>query len=274
MSEPQWRVFGNTQEIQTPFDVAVVMPTIARPSAIKALRSIYAQTNVGRIQVLIGVDKAKHDLSALIDVLKACPDHITACLFDPGYSTSVRHGGVHLARDGGSLRAVLTLLANTQYVAYLDDDNWWGPKHLADLLTAMKGRDWAFSLRWFVHPQNLRPVCVDEWESVGPGRGIFLNKFDGFVDPNCLMIDKMRVWECVSLWSIPVTNDEKGMSADRNIFNFLKNKSPPGETGQASVFYLMDPNDVMGSRRHQLLGALYDQVGLMSPASTQSTSTY
>jgi hypothetical protein len=268
MSEPQWRVFGNTLDLQTPYDAAVVIPSVGRPALARALRSIYAQAGVRRLQVLIGIDKATHDLSALSGVLGECPAHITVCLFNPGYSTSVRHGGIHLARDGGSLRSVLTLLANSLHVAYLDDDNWWGASHVADLLQAIRGKAWAFSLRWMVHPANLRPVCIDRWESLGPGRGVYQPKFDGFVDPNCLMLNKLQVWECVALWSIPIVGEDKGMSADRNVFNYLRKHSAPGETGKASVFYLMDPSDVMGERRRLRIGPLYDEVGALEPLQT------
>ena len=94
-----------------------------------------------------------------------------------------------------------------------------------------------------LYTHTLKKICIDEWESVGPGKGIFLQKFGGFVDPNCLLIDKELCWKCISLWNIPQNGDAKGMSADRNIFNFLKNHSEPGSTGKASAFYLLDPND-------------------------------
>jgi len=46
-------------------------------------------------------------------------------------------------------------------------------------------------LRWFVHPQSRRSICVDQWETVGPERGIFQERFGGFVDPSCLMLNKV-----------------------------------------------------------------------------------
>ncbi len=49
--------FGSKRSIQQPFDVAVVMPTIVRPTLGRALASILNQNFAGRIQVLIGVDK-------------------------------------------------------------------------------------------------------------------------------------------------------------------------------------------------------------------------
>jgi hypothetical protein len=33
---PQWKVYGNTDELQKPYDVSVVMPSIGRKEIIKA----------------------------------------------------------------------------------------------------------------------------------------------------------------------------------------------------------------------------------------------
>lgn len=150
---PVWKIYGN-QPLQAPFDVAVVMPTILRPSILEAVKSIFAQTNVPRIQLLIGIDAPLGDFSSLDTLLSAAPDHVTPCLFYPGYSTSVRHGGPHLARDGGALRCTLSYLANARHVAYLDDDNSWTHDHLSGLLRAISGCRWAYAYRWFLHPQT------------------------------------------------------------------------------------------------------------------------
>lgn len=237
---PQWTTYGNQSDMQMPFDVAVVIPSIGRQEIIRALSSIFIQ-NVNRIQVLIGIDKPVENLLFLHQFLKTCPNNITVNLFYPGYSTSARHGGVTPAQDGGALRSVLTQLANSKYVAYLDDDNWWGESHLSDLLLAIENRAWAFSLRYLMHPESEKIICLDEWESAGVGRGIYAQVFGGFVDPNCLMIDKELCWDAVACWSFPLSKGTN--TADRNIFNFLKNHSEPGETKTASCFYVVNPKD-------------------------------
>lgn len=265
---PQWRVFGNTREMQRPFDAAVIMPTIGRPEAIRAIQSVFDQAGVERIQLLIGVDRPLGDIDGLIDFLAGSPRHVTACLFYPGYSTSFRHGGLHPAGDGGVLRSTLTHLANARCVSYLDDDNWWADFHLASLLAAMAGHDWAFSLRWFVHPDTLQPVCVDAWESVGPSRGVFAAKGGGFVDPNCLMFDKLKCWPGVTLWNEPLPGDARGMSADRQVFDFLRRHGQPGETGRPSAYYVLAPGDEMHGLRMQGFGAQYAAAGQAPAAAT------
>jgi len=259
---PGWHVYGRDTDLQTPFDVAVVMPTIGRDSIFEAISSIYAQEGVGRIQLLIGVDVPDGDFTSLQEFLENAPAHVTPCLFYPGYSTSVRHGGLHPARDGGATRTMLSYLANSRYIAYLDDDNWWAPNHLASMLAAIQGREWAFALRWFVHPESRQPVCIDSWESVGPGRGVFVSQFGGWADPSCLMIDMTACEPALRWWTIPIFGDKGAMSADRHVFAWLLQKSAPGETGLASVYYTMQAMDGIHPLRVARMGTQYVAAGV------------
>ena len=163
-------------------------------------------------------------------------------VLDLGYSTSVRHGGLYRSQDGGALRTMLTYAANSRFVAYLDDDNWWHESHLALLRAAVEGRDWAYTLRWFVDPDTLEPLALDRWESVGPGRGTFAKDYGGFVDPNSLMIDKLKCQAAVTGWTVPMKTDARGRTADRMVFEQLRRR-PFGFTGVPTSYYLLNPAD-------------------------------
>ena len=132
-------------DLQNPFDVAVVVPTILRPSLKRTLRSIFSQDFPGRIQILLGIDIKKNDAAVIDDACRQIPNNCAVCVLDLGYSTSTRHGGLHPAADGGALRTIMSYAANSRYPAYLDDDNWWAPQHLASLRRAIEGFHWAFS---------------------------------------------------------------------------------------------------------------------------------
>jgi hypothetical protein len=235
--------------LQPPFDVAVVMPTVLRPSFARAVRSVFAQAGVGRVHLLMGVDKALGDRAVLETLRAEVPDGVLVTVLDPGYSTSRRHGGRHPAYDGGALRTVMSYLANAPYIAYLDDDNWWAPDHLADLLAAIRGKDWAFSLRWYVDPDSGAPLIVDAIESVGPGRGGYADTLGGWVDPNCLMIDATACEPVFRLWCHPYFDDETRMSADRRVFDALKASTNVGETARPTCFYTMNPDDAAHAKR-------------------------
>jgi hypothetical protein len=255
---PVWRVYGDASAMQQVFDVAVVMPTVGRASLRQAVQSVFDQAFPGRIQLLIGVDAPLSAFDEHERLFAATPPNVTVCFFYPGYSTSLRHGGVHPARDGGAMRAVLTYMANARYVAYLDDDNWWGPVHLQSLRTAADGKDWAYADRWFVDQDTRKVVGPDDWESVGPGRGIFLERFDGWVDPNCLMLDKLTCEPAIRLWTVPLPGDHKAMSADRNVFAYVREKSAPGVSGLTTTYYALQADDGMHPYRQKMIEAQAD----------------
>ena len=241
---------GNTgTKLQDSFDVAIVIPTTIRPTLHRALDSIFKQDFTGRMQILIGIDKSKEDRTKLKRMFIGQPPNCISTILDLGYSTSVKHGGVRMARDGGSLRTVLSYLANSRYIAYLDDDNWWSENHISSLLKAIHGHDWAFSFRWFVDPQSNEPKCIDRWESTGINSGVFKKRFGGWVDPNCLLIDAVKCERILRLWSIPLKGDRKGMSADRNVFAALKEFFKPASTSLATCYYVINPDDGMHLKR-------------------------
>lgn len=224
---------------QALFDAAVVIPTVLRPSLLGAVRSVFAQDIRGRVQILIGIDKPLGD-PAMLDRLRAeCPAHMHLTVLDLGYSTSARHGGVYSNGYSGALRTILSYAANSPRVAYLDDDNWWAPSHLSDLVAALDGHDWAYSYRWYVDPATDAPLAIDRWESVGLG-GAFAERFGGFVDTSSLMLEKGRCHMVFPLWAIAMF--PKGDGEDRMVFQTLKEMKGRG-TGKASSFYRLNPDD-------------------------------
>jgi hypothetical protein len=252
------RTFSDT-DLQQPFEAAVVMPSLLRPTIRHALEAIFAQNFSGRIQVLVGVDLPNGSMEAIEAACALRPRNCAVQVFWPGYSTSARHGGVMRPGDGGALRSILTYLANSPYVAYLDDDNWWGPNHLKLMRTAIAQAEWAYALRWFVHPESRRPVCIDVWESVGPGKGIFQQRFGGFVDPNCLMINKLACPLAAHQWNLPMFNNP--MLGDRSVFDFLAKNHRVRGTDVPSVYYTMNATDGLHPIRVERIGAAYDEAG-------------
>lgn len=234
-------------------DVAVVILTVCRESLLRAARSVYHQDYAGSIQLLIGVDVDLHgkkaELLALLEAEK--PPRITLTVVDLGYSTSARYGGVHTCFYGGSLRSVLTLAANAQWVAYLDDDDWYLPAHLRLSLRAIQGKKWAFSLCWYADSNSSQPLCIDGLESVGVGKGVFAERFGGFVRPSALLVDKLALPQVTYLWSQALTKEGDG--EDRLIFDALRKFPDPGETDTATVCYSLDPKDRMYERRREFM---------------------
>jgi hypothetical protein len=231
------------EALQTPFDFAVVITSILRPSLRRALQGIYEQRSAGRIQVLIGVDIHAADSPGIEALIGDVPPHVTVSVLDPGYSTSERNGGLHASWDGGALRTTLTLLANARRIAVLDDDCWWHPDHLHDLRAVLdRGVAWAFALRWLVETETLRTVCVDRWHSTGPDSGLFREKLGGFVDPNVIAFDKLRAMNGLHLWALGPKS-----AADRRFSSYLISQLPGAGTTRATVYYTARPTNVLWS---------------------------
>ncbi|MCG8493356.1 MAG: glycosyltransferase family 2 protein [Sneathiellales bacterium] len=236
---------GNSKAVSEPFDVAVVIPTIVRPSLLEALGSIYRQSFPGTVQILVGIDKLLGDPEILDQMEQGLPDNMTLTLFDPEYSTSSRHGGVHTARDGGSLRTMLSFLAHSRYVAYLDDDNLWHKNHLLYLMEAVKGKEWAFSYRWLVDEDTNRKIIIDKWHSVGPDKGIMKGTTGGFADPNTLLIDKIACLDLLYLWSQEIEGKRQLAGADRRFFSALSKFKSFASSNRATVYYKMRRTNVL-----------------------------
>jgi hypothetical protein len=262
-----WQSLGGASEWQVPFDAAVVIPTTLRPTLARALQSVFAQDFAGRVQILIGIDQPPEETDPLGDLGGSRPARMAITIASLPYSTSARHGGLYPNFYGGALRSILTLAANSRLVAYLDDDNWWAPDHLSGLVAAIEGHDWAWSQRIFADPVTGETIALDDWESVGPGAGVYAEGFGGFVDPSSLMIDKIACHDVVALWSLAGFAD--GSGEDRLILNALASRHRGSTTNRATSYYAMHPHDRNHAARVQRLR----EAGITLPSSARASIT-
>jgi len=235
----------NSQPVEAPFSAAVVIPTIVRPSLKRAVQSVFNQDTDGKIQVLIGVDKCLGDPAILDELLAEAPDNVCVTIVDPGYSTSKRHNGIHTASDGGSTRTVLSFLANSRYVAYLDDDNYWAVDHISSLLEAIDGVEWSCSLRWLQDEDTEELLTVDKWHSVGVGPTTLIQEPDGFADPNTVMVDKLACASLLHHWSSEYFPGPGNSGADRHFSNSLLRYRRHRPTGKATCFYMLRSDNIL-----------------------------
>jgi glycosyltransferase involved in cell wall biosynthesis len=236
-------------DLQKRFDVAVVVPTTLRGSLFRAVASVFDQDFRGRIQILIGIDVPAGDAAILRRLAARCPENCSVTSLDLGYSTSVAHGGVYPNRYSGALRTILSYAANSDYVAYLDDDDWWHPEHLRSLLAAIDGKDWAHSLRWFADAETGWPICEDEWDSLGPGKGINAEKFGGFVSTSNLLLNKHACHFVFPYWAMSPFQD--GTGEDRLVFAALSKLEKNGGASNRHTCFYSIPSHVQRHAHHQ-----------------------
>lgn len=234
------------------FALSIVLVTVCRDSLLRAVRSIFAQTFPGSMQVLVGVDRDPNDRATALEaeLRAACPPHISMTWINLGYSTAKKYGGVHKCSFGGSLRSALTFLANSEYVMYLDDDDWLKENHVELILKVIPGKKWAYSYSIYADGNLSQGLCPDEWESVGVGKGAYKAKFGGFVRPSGMAINKLEMLDIVHLWSCSPTS--RGDGEDRLVFSHLRGESNAC-TEQPTVYYSLDPRDGMHPVRVQYM---------------------
>jgi hypothetical protein len=194
--------------------------------------------------------------------------NVTLCILDMGYSSAVKNGGLYTCNFGGALRTILTYMANSEFVAYLDDDNWFAPDHLSTLRSAVEECDWAFSHRYFVNPNTAETICLDEWESVGPDQGIFHKRAGGFSDPNTIMLNKLKCHMVIPFWSMTPTDDGRG--ADRIVFENLRNHFQWRCTDHASSYYVISEADSL----HEVRLKLFASKGINSKRNAAGETIY
>ncbi|MEO1223089.1 MAG: class I SAM-dependent methyltransferase [Pseudomonadota bacterium] len=243
---------------------AVIIPTILLGQLRRAVRSVFEQDLQENIQILLGIDHAEGGRDIVEDLTAECPENRTITVLDLGYSTSSFRGGFYRNASGGAVRTMLSYAANSRYLAYLDEGNWWAPNHIRSLLEAVRDADWAYSYRWYVDPATQQPLFIDEWESVGPNNGRTPETQQGFVDANCLMVDKQKCHWDLPAWCVAM--DQNGAGADRAVFGQLKAHRKPAATGQATAFY------VFPAAATQTIMRLGEQRTNMTPAPERQPS--
>ena len=69
---------------QERFDAAVIIPTILRPTLVRAMQSVFNQDLGGRIQLLIGIDQRQGDSGRLETAARECPGNVFLSVSTPG----------------------------------------------------------------------------------------------------------------------------------------------------------------------------------------------
>ncbi|HVT89716.1 MAG TPA: glycosyltransferase family A protein [Tepidisphaeraceae bacterium] len=122
----------------------------------------------------------------------------------PGSSTTILTLPHGTGRDnwcGHRIYAACSFLVNTEYVAFLDEDNWIDPDHVESLVKAVSETKspWGFSLRKIVD-QNGQFVALDNCESLGNLHENWNNPGFSHVDTNCYLLSRLIAVEFAPAW--------------------------------------------------------------------------
>lgn len=173
------------------YPVTVVTPTTGTPHVRQAIESVQAQT-YPHVRHLVVVDGAEHRgrVEAMLPARPARPLDIVVL------PATIGGGGF----NGHRVYGAVPYLADSRFLAFLDEDNWFDPDHLESLMAGITsgGVPWGFSLRRIVDEEG-RFLADDDCESLGPEPS-WLDASVHLVDANCYVLRRDLALETSLVW--------------------------------------------------------------------------
>jgi GT2 family glycosyltransferase len=201
--------------------ITVVTPTTGKKSLAKLIASLCLQA-VPYSHLLIWDD--------VRDKQATDPEHYND---DVTWSIVLRGRMVRGAAAGSALRAVGLMVANTEYVTFADDDVWFEPNHFSALVDAIRGKNWAFTMRKLYSPAG-DYIGVDRFESVG----------DESKRPYELVDNSSNMFKrAFGVAAAQYFRETEEYNDDRLMYQVLKGHAgPPGKTRVATVNQICPAN--------------------------------
>lgn len=220
--------------------VVVILPSIVSPKLEKAIKSIEKQ-DYPNLEVLVVIDGLGY-VDEWIDFDKKHSNpwftkNVHACIIP----WNVGGNGFY----GHRVYAAFPHLVNHDYIAFLDEDNWYLPRHihtLSETLTKFPNAMFAHSLRE-IYDEKGEFVTKDNCESLGEWQAwttpAFATKDQEvrLVDTSSFMFKRQFLTQVSQLW-------HWGWGGDRRFFNLMRNqvKCQWACTGQYTLAYGLDGN--------------------------------
>lgn len=203
----------------------VIIPTTGSPEVRNAIESVLNQSYITTCYVVIDGDKYLAKSRTIISDylgsknLKVCELPI-----------NVGANGFY----GHRVYSAFTHLIDTDYVLYLDQDNWFEKNHVKSCIETIKEKnlDWCYSLRKITDKTG-NFVCNDDCESLG-----IWKTYHGHhhIDTNSYCLKTEIAIKLCQVW-------HGGWGQDRVFFNVLRNNFQNYNcTKEYSVNYRVDGN--------------------------------
>jgi glycosyltransferase involved in cell wall biosynthesis len=214
----------------SPKTVTVITPTIGSPKVLDAILSVKAQT-YGYINHLIVVDGPDHQ-KRFTDNFTYDDDllnHITLTIspFNTGAN----------GFNGQRIYAAYPHLINSDYVFFLDEDNWYAPDHVESLVKVLEQNDFAYSLR-SIYDEEKNFLCEDNCESLGKWPIYFTHDDPQYlVDTSSFAFRKDFIQKTCHLWHSGVWGE------DRRYLYAVKDHCKWGTSGKHTLSYRLGGNE-------------------------------
>lgn len=116
---------------------------------------------------------------------------------------------------GHRIYGAMPLICNTEFVCFLDEDNWFEPDHIATLVAAMRTSQasWGFALRRIVDQEG-NFAALDNCQSLGPLHHPFHNPRIFLVDTSCYFLRREVAVACAPIWHRPIAVPDQELGPD------------------------------------------------------------
>lgn len=203
--------------------VAVVTPTIASDHLDQCLESVKKQSYKD-ITHYVFIDGLKYnaEVERKLD----------------GYKNTKRiilEENVGKGWYGHRVYSACSFLVNADVICYLDEDNWYEPNHVEELVNVIKdGNDWSFSLRKIYDKQG-QYLCEDNCESLGKWP-VYFNHEVFHIDTSSFAVKRDVATRIGHAWY-------GQWGADRQFFAAIKHHFPKYDCSrQHTLCYRLDGN--------------------------------
>ncbi len=212
--------------------VSVITPATGHRDLARCLASVQAQT-YENLEHLVVVDGPERRDAVEAAVERLGQQHRRLKLVTLPHVTG-KDGW-----KGHRIYAAFSFLSATDFVVFLDEDNWFDADHVQCLAEAVL-RDqtvWGFALRK-ICGQDGRFITYDACESLGHLHPVYTNDRDRLVDTNCYFIRRDAAIRFAPMWTTRQARVPGSRSPDRSLCRaLLENYPPPACSMRFSVNY-------------------------------------
>ena len=213
--------------------VIVITPTIGSPKLKDAINSVKNQTysNIEHLLVIDGVEHWKNVMDQLPVTLEyddRSSDNIQTMVLP--YNTGAK--GFY----GHRIYAGIPHLLNSEYIFFLDEDNWYDPDHVRSLVEVLdRGNNFAHSLRKIYNPDKSY-VCDDNCEALGKWPIYFSHKDPQYlVDTSSFAFEREFLQQTCHLW-------HSGWGGDRRYLYSVMQQAKWDTNYKHTLCYRLDGN--------------------------------
>ena len=217
--------------------VTVITPTIGSPKLKDAVESVKNQTYKCKHLLVIDGDKYSDDVIKVVgsDVINFNEYNIDI-VRSPENTGKVGEQSFY----GHRIYAAYPHLVNSDYILFLDEDNWYNSNHVETLVETIETQnlDFAYSLRQIYNPDK-EYLCDDNCESLG--------KWPIFASRNSPYGDQFLIDTSSFCWKREFLQKtchywHAGWGGDRQYLYAVKDRSKYNTSGKHTLCYRLDGN--------------------------------